>query len=114
MSTPIHTSASGAPGSAPPPFPDPEREPPELSPRARTIGVVLWCSFLAAAAATMLLFALLDPGAIQHGALPGWWTDRHTVYALGFFFLWLVAAGSAALTIYMARTDRSASNGGDR
>ncbi|MEJ1961656.1 MAG: hypothetical protein WDO56_08980 [Gammaproteobacteria bacterium] len=113
MSTAPNTSPASAPEGAPPPR-DPEREAAELSPRARTIGVVVWCSFLAAAVGTMLLFAFLDPGAVQHGALPSWWTDRHTVYALGFFFFWLIGACSAALTIYMAHTDRSGSNGGKR
>jgi hypothetical protein len=84
----------------------------ELPPRGRTVGVVIWCSFLAAAAGTMLLFAFLDPDAFQRGILPEWWVDRHTVYALGFFFFWLVAASSAALTIYMAHTDRHTSDGG--
>lgn len=87
--------------------PPPEHE---LTPRARTIGVVTWCSFLAAAGATTVLFAFLDPSAFQNGDVPHWWTNRRTVYALGFFFFWLVAASSAALTIYMAHTDRSAAD----
>jgi hypothetical protein len=86
--------------------------PRELPPRSRTVGVVVWCSFLAAAAGTTLLFAFLDPDAFQDGILPAWWVDRHTVYALGFFLFWLVAAVSAALTIYMAHTDRPTSDGG--
>jgi hypothetical protein len=83
---------------------------PELTPRARTVGVVTWCSFLAAAGATTVLFAFLDPAAVQRGDVPPWWTSRHTVYAVGFFFCWLVAACSAALTIYMAHTDRPPSD----
>ena len=71
----------------------------ELSPRARTLGVVVWCSFLAASGATMVLFAFFDP------EMP-WLGDRRTTYALGFFFFWAVAACSAALTMYMARTER--------
>jgi hypothetical protein len=78
----------------------------ELTPRGRTVGVVAWCSFLAAAGATTVLFAFLDPAALQEGDAPSWWTNRHTVYAIGFFFCWLVAACSAALTIYMAHTDK--------
>jgi hypothetical protein len=78
----------------------------ELTPRGRTIGVVAWCSFLAAAGATTVLFAFLDPAALQQGDVPSWWTSRHTVYAFGFFFFWAVAACAAALTIYMAHTDK--------
>ena len=77
----------------------------DLPPRARTVGVVVWCSFLAAAAATMVVFAFLDPAGLSHDKMPSWWTSRRAVYAVGFFFLWAVAAGAAALTIYMAHTE---------
>jgi len=77
----------------------------DLPRRARTVGVVAWCSFLAAAAATMVVFAFLDPAGLSNGDLPSWWTSRRTVYAVGFFFLWAVAAGAASLTIYMAHTE---------
>lgn len=80
----------------------------ELSPRTRHVGVVLWCSFLAAAVATMICFAILDPAALPHTAAPSWWTSRTAVYAIGFFFFWLIAAGAASLTLYMARTEPAA------
>ena len=74
----------------------------------RHLGVLLWCSFLAACAATMVAFALVDPDAMRgHGEVPHWWTTRMTVYALGFFFFWIIAALSSALTVYMLRTERS-------
>lgn len=78
----------------------------ELSARSRAAGVVLWCSFLAAAAATMVCFAFVDPEALRVGDAPRWWSDRPTIYALGFFLLWLTAAGSSALTLYLLRTER--------
>jgi hypothetical protein len=71
----------------------------DLSPRARVVGVVVWCSFLAACGATALIFAFFDPESL-------WFGHRQTVYALGFFFFWAVAAISAALAMYMARTER--------
>lgn len=71
----------------------------ELSPRARAVGVVVWCSFLAACGATMVFFGLLDPLILWNG-------DRRTAYALGFFFFWAVTACAAALAVYMARTGR--------
>jgi hypothetical protein len=80
----------------------------DLPPRARRVGVVAWCSFLVASAATMLVFAFVDPEAVEIAGASAWLQDRLTVYALGFFFFWLVAASSAALTIYMAHTDRGA------
>lgn len=78
----------------------------ELGARARAAGIVLWCAFLAAAAATMVCFAFLDPEALRIGDAPGWWSDRPTIYALGFFLFWLTAAGSSALTLYLLRTER--------
>ena len=108
------TTRGGKPAAPHEPTPVPPLEPAhELTPRARTVGVVVWCSFLAAAGATTLLFAFLDPAGFQHGDVPAWWTSRHTVYAAGFFFFWLVAACSAALTIYMAHTDRRQSDGSE-
>lgn len=70
----------------------------ELSPRARSVGVVVWCSFLTACGATTLLFAFVEPDLFWHA-------DSLTTYALGFFFFWAVAAASAALALYMARTE---------
>jgi hypothetical protein len=59
----------------------------------------VWCSFLAACGASVVLFAFLDPVMLWSG-------DRRAAYALGFFFFWAVAACSAALAMYMARTER--------
>lgn len=84
--------------------------PHDIPRRAQTVGVVAWCSFLAAAVGTMLLFAFVDPAAVAEGDVPKWWTSRHTVYAIGFFFCWAIAALAAALTIYMAHTDRADSD----
>jgi hypothetical protein len=78
----------------------------ELPPFARTVGVVSWCSFLVASAATTVVFAFVDPEAVEVAGAPGWFRDRLTVYALGFFFFWFVAAAAASLTLYMALTDR--------
>jgi len=54
----------------------------------------------------MVAFAFLDPEAMHGGEPPGWWTTRLTVYALGFFFFWLIAALASALALFMARTAR--------
>jgi hypothetical protein len=83
----------------------------DLPPRARSIGIVAWCSFLAAGAGTTVFFAYLDPAAFPLGEVPSWWQGRHAVYALGFFFFWLLAAGSSALTLYMLRTERPGPGG---
>jgi hypothetical protein len=33
--------------------------------------------------------------------------DRMTGYAIGFFFLWVLAGASAALTLYLTRTSHA-------
>ncbi len=52
----------------------------ELKPRSRTIALVGWCSFLAAAMATMFCFAFLDPLAVHDCEVPDWWSTRLHVY----------------------------------
>ena len=76
----------------------------ELNRLQRDVLVVGWCSFLAAAVATMFFFAWIDPLALADSANLPLWIDRMSGYALGFFFFWLLAAGSAALTVYLIRT----------
>jgi len=51
------------------------------------------------------VFALLDPAAIATGLVPQWWTDRLTVYAIGFFFFLLVGVSAAAIAVYLVRTE---------
>lgn len=80
----------------------------DLAPHARAVGVVAWCSFLVAGAATMVVFAFVDPQALQSGGEHGaFWANRLNGYALGFFIFWLATAASGALTLYMIRTERS-------
>ena len=87
------------------PGPENDEEPPrELSRRQRDVFVIGWCSFLSAAAATMVFFAFVDPQALADITEPPLPVDRMGGYALGFFFFWLLAAGSATLTVYLIRT----------
>ncbi|WP_407932641.1 hypothetical protein [Castellaniella denitrificans] len=61
---------------------------------------ILWPSFLMAGAASAVVFALVDPldvvflGHLQAG--------RITVYTVGFFIFWIMAALSSALTLRIA------------
>jgi hypothetical protein len=77
-----------------------------LGDRGRALGVIAWSAFLAAALATMLCFALVDPLAIAAGDTPGWLTDRLHVYAIGFFFFWSIGLVAAALCWQLARAGR--------
>jgi hypothetical protein len=78
----------------------------ELGERGRALGAIAWSSFLAAAIGTMLCFAFLDPSAVAEGQLPSWWTTRRALYALGFFFFWLIGLMAATLCWQLARPDR--------
>lgn len=78
----------------------------ELGTRSRAVAAVVWCAFIAAAVATMVCFAYVDPDALRTGDAPAWWTDRPTIYAIGFFFFWMTAAVASILTVYLVHTDR--------
>ena len=70
----------------------------------QAIAVVVWISFLCAAVATMLFFALFDPvdlAALYDDDLA---LSRDAGYAAGFFFFWLLSASCAALTAWLVRT----------
>ena len=79
--------------------------PPDLSLRSRSVAVVAWSGFLAAAIGTMVCFALLDPDTVASGLVPDWWTDRLTVYAVGFFFFFFVVFSEAAMRVYLLRSE---------
>ena len=78
----------------------------KLGERGRATGAIVWSSFLAAALGTMLCFAFLDPEGVAAGELPSWWTTRRAVYALGFFFFWLIGLVAATLCWQLARPER--------
>jgi hypothetical protein len=72
------------------------------------VGLVLWPSFLASCAASLLFFAAVDP-ALLRDAGPRLFADldREAGYALGFLFFWAVGALASALSVYLIRTERS-------
>ncbi|MEO7547657.1 MAG: hypothetical protein ABIT82_04490 [Ramlibacter sp.] len=61
-----------------------------------------WPAFLAACALELLVFAVVDPQALQ-------WSghavevSRQAVYTLGFFAFWLVVAGACAITALLGQ-----------
>jgi len=85
--------------------------PPPVSRRtehALNVALVLWPSFLAACAASLLFFAAVDP-ALLRNAGPRLFAslDREGGYALGFFFFWAVGAIASTLSVYLIRTAHS-------
>lgn len=79
-------------------------EPHDLSLRARSVGVTVWASFLAACAGTMFFFAFIAPDDLIGESSEATMVDHLGVYTLGFFGLWLLAALASALTLYLNRT----------
>jgi len=75
-----------------------------LSRPARVAAIIAWSSFLAASLATMLCFAFVDPDAAA--PVPSWWGNRMHVYAIGFFFFWLVGACAATISWSLASARR--------
>lgn len=86
-------------------------EPPRpWSAPAELAAAVLWPSFLAACAATMLFFAIVDPGQLYHATTPPLDISRMTGYGIGFFFFWIIAAASSAVSVFLLRTRHGRDN----
>lgn len=76
----------------------------QWSRNAQAIAIVAWISFLTAAVATMLFFAVFDPveiGTQLHADIE---IAREAGYAAGFFFFWVLAAACSAVTAWLVRT----------
>jgi hypothetical protein len=76
--------------------------------RGLDLALVLWPSFLAACAASLLFFAAVDP-LLLRDAGPHLFAglEREAGYALGFLFFWGVGAIASTLSVYLIRTSRS-------
>lgn len=75
--------------------------------RGLDLALVLWPSFLAASAASLLFFAAVDPMLLREAGprfLAG--IDRESGYALGFLFFWGVGTLASTLSVYLIRTSR--------
>ncbi|MDH3266979.1 MAG: hypothetical protein OEM25_08445 [Gammaproteobacteria bacterium] len=68
----------------------------------QAVATVIWISFLAAAVATMLFFAMFDPVELFAGFDAD--IGRQAGYAIGFFFFWIISAGCSAVTAWLVRT----------
>jgi hypothetical protein len=66
---------------------------------------ILWPSFLVAAAAEMVFFALFDPGDLVFFGQP-FELSRTAIYSIGFFVFWAFAAVSSALSVYLGELNR--------
>lgn len=70
---------------------------------AQRILWVLWPSFLVAAVAELLVFAVIDPSDMHLFGVPVE-AGRMPVYTISFFFFWALGASAAALTVFLQRS----------
>ena len=70
-----------------------------LSPaRLRRVGAVAWPSFFAAAVASVVFFAIVDPAELADITWPHLAISREFGYSIGFFMFWACTIGSSAFT----------------
>lgn len=97
------------PGKSEVSTPPPEAEIPQQKPwrrRWQVYAAVGWASFLAAAFATMLFFAFIDPAEYEWMGGESPEDTRMTGYALGFFFFWTVTALTGTIVAYLVSSTR--------
>jgi len=70
----------------------------------QAVATVIWISFLTAAVATMLFFAMFDPIELLAQFDPDLDIGRQGGYAAGFFFFWILSAGCSGVTAWLVRT----------
>jgi hypothetical protein len=70
----------------------------------QALATVVWISFLSAAVATMLFFAIFDPVELLATVDPELEVGRQAGYAMGFFFFWIISAACAGVTAWLVRT----------
>jgi hypothetical protein len=73
----------------------------ELSPQIRAvrrIGAIAWPSFFAAAVATFVFFAIVDPADLAEISWPHVEVSRKLGYSIGFLMFWACTLGSSAFT----------------
>ena len=70
----------------------------------QAVATVVWISFLAAAIATMLFFAVFDPVELAASLDAELEIGHQAGYAVGFFFFWILFALCSGVTAWLVRT----------
>jgi hypothetical protein len=81
----------------------------------KIISWILWPSFLAAGIGVGIIFTLVDPmELVVLGAHTQ--ASRISIYSLGFFILWAIAAAASAMTAFLVTSLRPGDRqlGGER
>jgi len=72
--------------------------------RLRRIGSIAWPSFFAAAVATVVFFAIVDPDDLAEITWPHMDVSRKFGYSIGFFMFWACTSASSAFTALLLST----------
>jgi len=70
----------------------------------QAVATVVWISFLTAAIATMVFFAVFDPTELAGELGNEFDVGRQAGYAIGFFFFWALTALASGITAWLVRT----------
>jgi len=70
----------------------------------QAVATVVWISFLSAAIATMLFFAVFDPVELASVLDENLQIGHQAGYAVGFFFFWVLSAICSGVTAWLVRT----------
>lgn len=76
---------------------------PPPRPLVQRLGAILWPSFFAAAVATMVCFAIVDPLVLRDITFPDIQISRTGGYTIGFFLFWAATASSSLFTWLLLR-----------
>jgi len=85
--------------------------------RLACIGAIVWPSFFAAAVASVVFFAIVDPSELAEITWPHLSISRKLGYSIGFFMFWACTFGSSAFSVLLLfrpgqnSTDTAASAG---
>lgn len=80
----------------------------------RRIGAVVWPSFFAAAMATMVFFAIVDPIELATIMWPRVEMSRLQGYSIGFFMFWLCTLSACAFTALLMQPPKRPDRRGAR
>ena len=73
-----------------------------MTQRMLHIAQILWPAFLTAGVLEMVVFAWVDPGALQLGA---WQPTPTTAYSLAFFMFWALVAFASGMSHWLMKAE---------
>jgi hypothetical protein len=72
-----------------------------MTPRALHAAQILWPAFLVAGLIEMVVFAWVDPSALQ---MSGWEPSPMATYTMAFMVFWGMVAAASAISLWLSRT----------